>query len=39
MSLLELFIICVLGGFFIGVPIGMHIGFNEIDAKKWEEWE
>tara|TARA_R100000455_G_C6239724_1_gene98984 strand:+ start:310 stop:426 length:117 start_codon:yes stop_codon:yes gene_type:complete len=37
LTLLKLFFICVLGGFFIGVPIGMHIGFNEIEAKKWSD--
>tara|TARA_R100000030_G_C3229344_1_gene117853 strand:+ start:746 stop:862 length:117 start_codon:yes stop_codon:yes gene_type:complete len=37
LTLLKLFFICVLGGFFIGVPIGMHIAFNEEEAKKWSD--
>ena len=36
MTSLELFIICLIGGFFMGVPIGLHIGMNRGDAKKWE---
>jgi len=37
MSMVELFIICVIGGFFIGVPIGLHIGMDRQDQLKWEE--
>jgi len=35
MSLLELFIYCSIGGFFIGLLIGMDMGFNERDREKW----
>jgi hypothetical protein len=35
MSLLELFIFCLIGGFVMGVPIGIHLGFNERDREKW----
>tara|TARA_R100000152_G_C6781547_1_gene216275 strand:+ start:6759 stop:6875 length:117 start_codon:yes stop_codon:yes gene_type:complete len=35
LNLFDFFIICVLGGFVMGVPIGIHIGFNEKEAKKW----
>ena len=37
MSMIELFIICAIGGFFIGVPIGLHIGMDRQDRLKWEE--
>ena len=36
MTSLELFIICLIGGFFIGVCIGLHIAMAREDAERLE---